>query len=296
MHDAARRYQIVLGALIGIVFGFVLVSLVFSAYLASRQTLTWSDLSSIAGFWNGHLSLFTLIVIAMGLYLQARQFDVQLRTEQQERLKLRRDHAQTLFQILDSRLAQIGESVQGYEVIRDDTGKVKSHLLRGIWEIVTALRRLKASRAEDCEVWADERSLTSYLLTAKELATVSVALNELGSQIGDSQSSMPMSPASGITGEEEVEKFLDDLRSQRDEMLRRIRDAGCPTEILGALGSIGQLGWRLSIHQARDQWYVAARCFASDRSDEFQITSAASPDLASASKDLAAQWNSQFVV
>lgn len=297
MEKWIRYYQLVLAGLIGSILAIVIVSLVLSAYQVSQGILKWSDLSSIADFWNGHFGPIALLVIAVGLYIQARQFDSQLHIERQERLVLRREHAYTVLELVEAKITQLGEAVHAYESHQEESGGLTWTEQKGIWSVLDALRRIRRITAEDRELWTDERVLDAYVRGLRVRKEIWDKINALNQELGDEK---PLDSfyahETVISGEDEISWYLSDLRKRREEFVAQLHAQEIGNEIIEALGRMTQDGWRISQNQAAQSWYVSARCFAADKNDEVAVVSEGFVEISAAYSQLTTKWQNEFLI
>jgi len=292
-----RYYQVILAGLIGSILAVSLVSLTLSAYQVSQGILRWSDLSNIGEFWNGHLGMVTLVVIAVGLYVQARQFDSQLHIERQERLDLRREHAYTVLQLIEAKIERLTESVQAFELGRDESGLVKCTEQKGLWGVVDALRNVQRVKAEDYELWVDERVLDVYIRTLNARVAIWKSISALNIELGAEEPIDSFFLNEGvITGEHEIAGYLDDLRKERDRFFEGLRSRNVAVEITDILARMTRDGWRIAENHAGDFCYASARCFEADKKVEVAIYSEGFRESSAAFKELTEKWQNQFAV
>lgn len=292
-----RYYQVILAGLIGSILAVSLVSLTLSAYQVSQGILRWSDLSNIGEFWNGHLGMVTLVVIAVGLYVQARQFDSQLHIERQERLDLRREHAYTVLQLIEAKIERLTESIQAFELGRDESGLVKCTEQKGLWGVVDALRNIQRVKAEDYELWIDERVLDVYIRTLNARIAIWQRISALNIELGAEEPIDSFFLDEGvITGEHEIAGYLDNLRKGRDQFFEGLRSRNIAVEITDVLARMTRDGWRIAENHAGDFCYASARCFEVDKRVEVAIYSEGFKESSAAYKELTEKWQNQFAV
>jgi len=289
-----RYYQVILAGLIGSILAIVLFSLGLSAYQVSQGILKWSDLNNIGGFWNGHVGMFALLVIALGIYVQARQFESQLNIERQERLDLRREHAYTMLELIEAKINQLRESLLAYQIERTDSGKANCFEFKGIWAILDALRNERRRRTEDYEVWIDERVLTAYVRALQQRQAIWEKITSLNQELGDISQDSFYSNEAAISGEQEITSYLNYSKEKRDKFMEELRGELTPAPVLETLETMVQSGWRISVNQAATNWYITARCFASDRKAEIPIYSDGFSEKSEAYKQVTKEWLERF--
>ena len=296
MRDPMIRYQMILSGLIGAICAIILVSLSFSIYGASQSFFTWSELDNIGSFWNGHISVLALLIIAVGLYLQAEQFRIQQRIEQSEQEKMKYDNMQGVFQILESRITQMGETIRGYELVYDDFGKESVRELHGIWEVSDAMKRFNDDTDNDNEVWVNEHLLVIYARKVVECANLCEAMNEVHKQKGTDHLWESLVPTMELVVQQEISNYIEKNRAKKKIIMEQMKEVGCSNEIITEITIIMERGWRVSVQKIRNEWSIRARNFTFDRRNTLNIASELYQDLPKAFTDIVDKWNKEYAL
>jgi hypothetical protein len=244
MRDFDAFMHSVIAALVGAVGGILVGSLLLSAHGAAAARLGWDDLSSIGTFWGGHLTALSILIIGVGLVIQARQLRTQVEAERNEARRSRLDR-------LTSQLPVLGSNLCAY-YLDGSTTPSKIDAYKGLQPFAAAILN-KPNDLPDLEIWVDTAPLMSYAHAAKEVQRIATEL----------EGSLANSPDSiyGFVYHKGICEYADRILKARSEFLSRLRHQFNDETILSGLAELMEDGWKIESNTVQGVYYTSARCF-----------------------------------
>lgn len=287
MRDTEAPLRVVVGGLIGTVAAIVLVSFALSAYGVAANGLNWNDLSSIASFWNGHLSSIALLVLALSLYYQSRQLATQAAAEQAQIARYRHELLRTSLSMLASRLEELGSGLRAY-IVNSVSVPIEIRTFSGVQQFLAATAIDYSDRADpENEVWIDTITLSVYADALMQMDRLCKELLE-----SDPAEKLPLiyrSLSSGTLGD-----YAAQLRAQQSHYVDKIRRECKDETVLAHLAEMLKQGWEVDDYRNSGRIFLKARRLAPTFGRIDTMGADDCPSMVDACKLLVQQWQNLY--
>jgi len=241
-----------IGGLIGAVSGILLASFAMSAYGVSTSALTWSDLSNIASFWNGHLGSIALLLLALSLYYQARQLAAQTAAERMQMARFRHELCRTSLDLLVARLGELGNALRAH-LVNSQSIPLQVQTFSGLQPFLAAVEESNRG-TDDFEVWIEMAPLAAYVEASNKIAHLCKEMLEL-----DSNADLPDVYRSH--SEQRLRNYASARRMRQLNQLRRLRAESADETAMVGLSSMLAQGWEIDSFHSVGRFFMKARRF-----------------------------------